>query len=93
MPDSRPVTGADAARIRAAVEGVRKAQERLEKAVAQALRNGASVRAVAELGVSPNTVQKYGRAHGWPTAENRARFYESRYDRDEREGPAEAVRA
>jgi len=42
------------------------AQETLEKAVAQALRNGASVRSVAELGLSANTVQKYGRAHGCP---------------------------
>ena len=57
----------------------------LEESVAQPLKNGASVRAVAELGVSANTVQKYGRAHGWPTDENRERFYESRYDRDERE--------
>jgi uncharacterized protein YjcR len=56
------------------VSGIQKAQEKLEKAVALALRNGASVRAVAELGVSPNTVQKYGRAHGWPTTENRERF-------------------
>ena len=85
MPDSRPVTEVDAARIRAAVAGVRKAQESLEKAVAQALKNGASVRAVAEQGVSANTVQKYGRAHGWPTEENRERFYESRYDREDRE--------
>jgi hypothetical protein len=38
-------------------------------------------------------VQKYGRAHGWPTAENRERFYESRYDREEREGRADAVGA
>jgi hypothetical protein len=93
VPDSRPVTGADAARIGAAVNGLRKAQEKLEHAVAQALRNGASVRAVAELGVSPNTVQKYGRAHGWPTAENRERFYESRYDREEREGRGDVVGA
>jgi uncharacterized protein YjcR len=64
---------------------VRKAQEALERAVAQALVNGASVRSVAELGVSPNTVQKYGRAHGWPTEQNRERFYESRYDREDRE--------
>jgi uncharacterized protein YjcR len=85
VPDSRPVTGVDAARIRAAVAGIRKAQETLEKAVAQALKNGASVREVAELGLSANTVQKYGRAHGWPTEDNRERFYESRYDRDERE--------
>ena len=85
MPDSRPVTEIDAARVRAAVAAVRTAQEALENAVAQALTNGASVRSVAELGLSPNTVQKYGRAHGWPTEENRERFYESRYDREERE--------
>jgi uncharacterized protein YjcR len=85
VPDSRPVTEIDAARVRAAVAAVRTAQEALEEAVAQALKNGASVRSVAELGLSPNTVQKYGRAHGWPTEENRERFYESRYDREERE--------
>jgi uncharacterized protein YjcR len=85
VPDSRPVTEADAARIRTALAGVRKAQEALEQSVAVALKNGASVRAVAEMGVSANTVQKYGRAHGWPTEENRERFYESRYDREERE--------
>lgn len=54
-------------------------------AVAQALKNGASVRSVAELGLSTNTVQKYGRAQGWPTQEQRERFYESRDDREERE--------
>jgi transposase-like protein len=75
------------------VNGFRKAQEKLEKAVALALQNGASVRAVAQLGVSPNTVQKYGWAHGWPTAENRERFYESRYDREERDGRDDAVGA
>ena len=85
MPDSRPVTEVDAARVRAAVADVRTAQAALERAVAQALTNGASVRSVAELGLSANTVQKYGRAHGWPTEENRERFYESRYDREERE--------
>ncbi len=85
MPDSRPVTEVDAARIRGAVAGVRRAQQALEQAVADALRNGASVRAVAGLGLSATTVQKYGRAHGWPTEENRGRFYESRYDREDRE--------
>jgi hypothetical protein len=93
VPDSRPVTEVDAVRIRAAVDGVRKAQETLEEAVASALRNGASVRSVAALGLSANTVQKYGRAHGWPTEENRDRFYESRYDREEREGRDDAQRA
>ena len=56
----------------------------MEEAVADALMNGASVRSVADLGLSANTVQKYGRAHGWPTEQNRERFYESRYDREER---------
>jgi uncharacterized protein YjcR len=88
VPDSRPVTEVDAARIRAALADVREAQETLEKAVTKALRSGASVRSVAELGLSANTVQKYGRAHGWPTEENRERFYESRYDREQREDPA-----
>jgi hypothetical protein len=85
VPDQRPVTEADTARIREALDGVQSAHDALEQAVAQALRNGASVRAVADLGLSPNTVQKYGRAHGWPTADNRRRFYESRWDRDERD--------
>jgi uncharacterized protein YjcR len=85
VPDSRPVIEVDAARIRAAVAAVRAAQKALEKAVAQALKNGASVRSVAELGLSPNTVQKYGKAYGWPTEENRERFYESRYEREDRE--------
>jgi hypothetical protein len=71
--------------IRVALAGVRAAQGELEQSVAQALLNGASVRAVAELGLSPNTVQTHGRAHGWPTDLNRARFYESNWDRDERE--------
>ena len=93
MPDSRPATEVDAARIRVALAGVRKAQEALEKAVAQALRNGASVRSVAERGVSANPVQKYGRAHGWPTEENRERFYESRFDREDRESRDASQRA
>ena len=85
MPDARPVGEQDAHRIRAALAGVTAAQERLERVVAEALLRGASVRAVAELGVSPNTVQKYGRAHGWPTAANRSRFNETRWDRLARE--------
>ena len=93
MPDPRPVTGVDAARIRAAAAGVRTAQEELENAGPQALKNGASVPAVAELGLSANTVLRYGRAHGWPTEENRERFYESRYDREERESREVSRRA
>ena len=85
MPDARPVDERDADRIRAALAGVTAAQAHLERAVADALLHGASVRAVAELGVSPNTVQKYGRAHGWPTHVNRSRFNETRWDRLGRE--------
>jgi hypothetical protein len=85
VPDARPISDQDAERIRAALGGVQAAQDELEASVARALLNGASVRAVSELGVSPNTVQKYGRAHGWPTDENRQRFNESRWDRYGRE--------
>jgi hypothetical protein len=88
VPDARPISDQDAERIRGAQGGVQEAQEALEASSAEALLNGASVRAVAELGVSPNTVQKYGRAHGWPTDENRQRFDESRWDRYGREGRA-----
>jgi hypothetical protein len=87
VPDPRPISDEDAERIRAGIAGVRAAQDKLEKAVARALLRGASVRAVAELGLAPNTVQKYGRAHGWPTEQNRSRFNESRWDRQERERP------
>src|SRR5947209_6568434 len=47
VPDQRPATEVDAARIRAALAGVRATQEAVEKAVAEALVNGASVRMVA----------------------------------------------
>lgn len=93
MPDARPVGEPDAERIRAALAGVTAAQAQLERAVADALLHGASVRAVAELGVSPNTVQKYGRAHGWPTEVNRSRFNETRWDRLEREAEEDRSRA
>ncbi|WP_324275636.1 hypothetical protein [Blastococcus brunescens] len=89
MPDARPISDEDAERIRTAIAGVRAAQDELEEAVARGLMNGASVRAVSELGLSPNTVQKYGRAHGWPTEENRARFNETRWDRYGRENHGE----
>ena len=85
MPDARPVAGDDAERIGRALAGLRAAQQELEESVGQALLSGASVCAVSELGLSPNTVQKYGRAHGWPTEENRSRFNESRWSRYGRE--------
>ena len=61
--------------------------------MARALRKGASVRSVAKPGLSANTVQKYGRAPGWPTEENRERFYESRHDREERDSREDPHRA
>ncbi len=85
VPDPRPISDEDAKRVRAALAGVRAAQDELERAVAGALLEGASVRAVSELGLSPNTVQEYGRAHGRPTEENRLRSNESRWDRYGRE--------
>lgn len=84
MPDARPVADDDAEDIRAKLAAVRQAQKELELAVTTALKNGASVRAVAELGLSTNTVLKYGHSHGWPREQDRARFYESRWDRARR---------
>lgn len=81
MPDARDISDEDAAEILAAKKAVRDAQERLEKAVARGLINGASIRAVVALGFSQNTVAKYGRAHGWPTEANRAGFNATRWDR------------
>ena len=84
VPAPREIEAADADRIRVAIAGVRDAQDELEQAVAHALLAGASIRAVAELGLSPNTVQKYGARHGWPTEENRSRFNESCWAREDR---------
>ncbi len=60
--------------------------------MARALENGASVREVAEPGLSANTVQKYGEARGWPTEGTCERFYESRYDRDARQSRGDSRR-
>lgn len=86
MPDQRPIADDDAQEILDALAAKDAVQVRVEKAVARALLNGASIRSVTEAtGLSPATVQKYGRAHGWPTKENRARFYETRWDRHVRD--------
>lgn len=66
-------------RIRAARELVAAAQLELEQAVADALIAGGSVREVAAAtGLSATTVQKYGRAHGWPSREQRQAWAERR---------------
>lgn len=63
-----------AARIVRAIEASKVADAEKEAAIAQALKDGASVREVAALtGMSTTTVQRIGRAHGWPTdAQQRA---------------------
>lgn len=81
MPEPRDIDQADADAINAALDDREAAQERVEKAVAQALLHGASIRAVHQAtGLSDNTIMKYGRAHGWPTKENRRNFNASKYD-------------
>lgn len=71
------VPDAEAARLRAAVERraqvVADADIEVRAAVTAALLAGGSVREVAKIsGMSPTTVEKYGRAGGWPSAEQRA---------------------
>ncbi|MGO4249454.1 hypothetical protein AB4Y87_19750 [Paenarthrobacter sp. RAF54_2] len=60
-----------AERILAALAARADAQMQVEQAVADALKAGGSVREVAALsGLSGTTVQKYGRAHGWPAPDS-----------------------
>lgn len=79
-PQARGIPdGEDVRRIRAARELVAAAQLELEQAVADALISGGSVREVAAAsGLSATTVQKYGRAHGWPTTRQRQAWDERR---------------
>lgn len=85
VPEPRDITEKDADAVLAAMRVRDEAQEAVEKAVAAALKHGASAPAIQDkTGLSPNTIYKYGRAHGWPTAENRANFNKSRYPRSAR---------
>ena len=60
------------------------AQKQVELAVAGALKAGGSVREVSSLsGLSGTTVQKYGRAHGWPTQEQREGWEAAKASQDE----------
>lgn len=82
VPEPRDITDKDAADIVEAIDAREAAQERVEKTVARALLHGASIRAVSDAtGLSGNTIMKYGRAHGWPTKENKAGFNRSKYPR------------
>ncbi|MGN7135412.1 hypothetical protein ACTHQY_19285 [Rhodococcoides corynebacterioides] len=64
-----------AARLVAAVEGKASAEQELRDAVTEALLAGGSVREVARIsGLSTNTVERWGRAGGWPSAEQQAQW-------------------
>lgn len=82
VPEPRDIAEKDAEEILAALKAQDEAQVRVEKAVAKALKNGASARAIQDAtGLSPNTSYKYGARWGWPTEENRRNFNASKYPR------------
>ena len=84
----------DVQRIKAALVLRDEAQQQVEQAVADALKAGGSVREVAaSTGISTTTVQKYGRAHGWPTDEQRAGWEADRARQDEFAARIEAATA
>lgn len=82
VPEPRDARPEDIQAILDALQAREKSQTAVEKAVAAALKHGASIRAVQDgTGLSPNTIRGYGLAHGWPTAENRANFNARKYRR------------
>lgn len=59
--------------LRAAQEAAQAAQAGFRRAVVDALLAGASVREVAAfVDMSTNTIERWGREGGWPTAEQKA---------------------
>lgn len=75
---------ADVERIIAALRLQAEVQHQLEAAVADALKAGGSVREVAAATrLSTTTVQKYGRAHSWPTSKQRASWEADRIRHDD----------
>lgn len=81
MPQHRKVPSpADAARIEKARDRVAAAEAELEAARAElvkttvaAMKNGASHREAAKVaGVDERTTHRWGKANGWPTAEQKA---------------------
>jgi hypothetical protein len=73
------VPPAHVAAVRAALQAKDDAQLALELAVAAALKAGGSIRELERAtGLSTSTIQKYGRAHGWPTPAQQAAFEEFR---------------
>ena len=95
MPQTRGIVPEpDVQRIKAALALRDEAQQHVELAVANALKAGGSVREVAaSTGISTTTVQKYGRAHGWPTSEQRAGWEAEQTRNDEFTARIEAATA
>ena len=84
----------DVQRIKAALALRDEAQQQVELSVADALKAGGSVREVsASTGISTTTVQKYGRAHGWPTDQQRAGWEAEHARNDEFTARIEAATA
>lgn len=78
------VPDAEGARIIAALASRDTAQEEVELAIADALKAGASVRELAAFtGLSGTTIQKYGKAHGWPSEAQREAWDARTAERDE----------
>lgn len=78
----------------AARDNATTAQDAYELAVADALKAGGSVREVAKAaGLSPATVQKWGRAHGWPSEGQREQWAAEKAPRDEFTARMKAARA
>jgi transposase len=87
------VPDALADRLRAAVAAQSEAVEELHAAIAAALLAGGSVREVERIsGVPRNTVERWGRRGGWPSAEQKAQWAEEKRRRDELAAKFEAAR-
>lgn len=68
------ISDEDRAAITAAKAARDEADEAYREAVAQALRNGASVREVERFtGLAMQTISDWGHARGWPTSEQKGR--------------------
>ncbi|MBY4381895.1 helix-turn-helix domain-containing protein [Rhodococcus fascians] len=68
-------------RVRAAVIGAAEAEKELHAAVVAALIAGGSVREVARVsGISVNTIERWGRAGGWPSKAQSAAWAKARAD-------------
>lgn len=88
------VPGPQGRRIIEALALRAESQLQVELAVADALKAGGSVREVADFsGLSTTTVQKYGRAHGWPTKRQRQTWEERRASVDEFQARLDAAAA